>query len=369
MNLRALGRLDPLLLLAAILLVSYGIVLLYSATLSQYPHVRGWEHPAVRQGAFALLGAVVALAVAATNYRHWGRRAPYLYLVSLALLMAVLVVGERTFGSRRWLLIMGTPVQASEPAKLCLVLALAKFLSDRPEGARGLKTFLLALALALPPAALIMAEPDLGSTAIVALASLGLIMLAGARLSHVLTFVTAASILAPFIFMALGDYQRHRLALFLNPSIDPLGAGFNVRQAEISVGAGGLLGRGLTQGTQTQLEFLQTRTTDYIFSVLGEELGFIGGMLLLGIFLLLLWRALGIATLAPDPFGRFLAAGIALIIIFQVFINIGVNIRLLPVTGVPLPFVSQGGSSLVTLFIAVGLLQSIWARRRYPFEP
>jgi rod shape determining protein RodA len=193
----------------------------------------------------------------------------------------------------------------------------------------------------------------------------GMVLVAGARVQHVLMMAGFLLAAIPFVTLAvLGDYQRDRIALFFNPNSDPLGGGFNILQAEISVGSGGVFGKGLTNGSQTQLDFLQTPTTDYIFSVLGEELGLIGALVLLTLFAVLLFRAIRVATLARDQFGRLLATGIAIMILFQVFVNIAVNIRLLPVTGLPLPFISQGGSSLIMLFVALGLLQSVLLRHR-----
>jgi rod shape determining protein RodA len=171
--------------------------------------------------------------------------------------------------------------------------------------------------------------------------------------------------MTPFALIAIvTDYQRERVSLFLDPAIDPQGAGFNIRQAEISVGSGGLFGKGFTEGTQTQLDYLRTQTTDYVFSVLGEELGFIGAMILFALFILLLFRGLRAASISRDGFGQLVAVGIVIFILFQAFINIGVNIRLFPVTGIPLPFISQGGSSLLTVFIAIGLLESVIVRHK-----
>ncbi|OGO49340.1 MAG: hypothetical protein A2148_00045 [Chloroflexi bacterium RBG_16_68_14] len=165
------------------------------------------------------------------------------------------------------------------------------------------------------------------------------------------------------------DYQRERIALWLNPESDPQGAGFNILQGKISIGSGGLLGKGLTEGAQTQLDYLRTETTDYVFSVLGEELGFVGALVLFALFVVLLWRVLRVAELSPDLFGRLLATGMVIFILLQTFINVGVNVGLLPVTGIPLPFVSQGGSSLITLFIGLGVLQSVLLRhRRFSFR-
>ncbi|MCH7578910.1 MAG: FtsW/RodA/SpoVE family cell cycle protein, partial [Chloroflexi bacterium] len=174
-----------------------------------------------------------------------------------------------------------------------------------------------------------------------------------------------ALVSVPFALIGLiNDYQRDRIALWLDPESDPLGAGFQSLQAQIGIGSGGFFGKGLTEGGQTQLDYLRTETTDYVFSVLGEELGLVGALVLFSLFIVLLWRALRVAELSRDLFGRLLATGVVIFILLQTFINIAVNVGLLPVTGIPLPFVSQGGSSLITLFICLGILQSILMRRR-----
>jgi alkylhydroperoxidase family enzyme len=189
---------------------------------------------------------------------------------------------------------------------------------------------------------------------------LGMVFMAGAPLRHLAGVFVSLIVGIPFIMLlALNGYQRERLAIFIDPSRDPFGTGFNIVQSQIGIGSGGLLGKGLTHGTQTQLDYLRTQTTDYVFSVLGEELGFVGAMVLFLLFIILLMRGLRAVNLAPDNFGRLIATGTVIMILFQVFINIGVNLRLFPVTGIPLPFISQGGSSLVTLFAALGILQSI----------
>lgn len=366
MERRAVRHLDlPLLALAAAL-VAYGALLIYSASLNAFPEgVSGLDHPLVRQAAFALLGLGLALAVAWVDYRVFGQLAPALYALALLLLVAVLFMGEAAYGSRRWLNLLGMQVQASEVAKLLMIVALARFLADRQMEITHPRTFLLSLAMAAAPAALVMAEPDMGTAIIFGAIWLGMVLVAGARLQHVLLLLGFVVAAVPFVTLAvMGDYQRERIGLWLNPNADPLGGGFNILQAEISVGSGGLFGKGLTQGSQTQLDFLQTPTTDYIFSVLGEELGLVGALILFALFTGLLFRGVRIAALARDQFGRLIATGIVIMILFQVFINVAVNIRLLPVTGIPLPFISQGGSSLVMFFAAIGLLEGIIIRHR-----
>lgn len=362
---------DPILFLCGMALAAYGGVMIYSASLSSHPSMLqdGFEHPVVRQGTFGIAGIIAALAVSRIDYRLWGQIAPALYLTAIGLLLIVLVIGDETLGSRRWIDIGGVPVQASEIAKLLFIIALARFLADRGPAIRHPRNFIISLALSFPPIALIMLEPDFGTSMVIVAICLGMVICAGARGVHLFTTAAVVVLGIPFLLMAMTDYQRERLVLFIKPEYDPFGAAFNIRQAEISIGSGGLLGKGLTEGTQTQLEFLRTRTTDYVFSVLGEELGFVGAVILFALFTVLLFRGIRVASLTTDPFGRLVAIGVVVTILAQVFINVGVNVGLLPVTGLPLPFISQGGSSLVTLFVALGILQSILMRhRRIEFE-
>ena len=366
MERRLVRHFDFLLLLLAAALVSYGALLIYSASLNAYPDgISGLGHPLVKQAAFAVAGLGITLLVAWLDYRIFGQMAPALYALALVMLAGVLVVGDDAFGSKRWFTFAGTQIQASEVAKLLMIVALARFLADRQPQMQKVSVFLLSLAMAALPAALVMAEPDMGTAIIFGAIWLGMVLVAGAPVRYVLVLFGFLVAAIPFVILALmGDYQRERIGLWLNPNADPLGGGFNILQAEVSVGSGGLLGKGLTEGSQTQLDFLQTPTTDYIFSVLGEELGLVGALLLFALFTALLFRGIRATALARDQFGRLLATGIVIMILFQVFINVAVNIRLLPVTGIPLPFISQGGSSLIMLFAALGLLEGIVLRHK-----
>jgi len=361
MYVRRLRNFDFILFLASLALVAYGVVLIYSGSLPSYESAAAsLSHPVGRQIAFAVVGVVIMLLLTRMDYHLLGYGAPVLYMAAMAALVLVLVVSSAVYGSRRWIEIAGTPVQPSEISKLVLIIVMARYLTDRQEQIGQAKTFLASLGIALVPIILVFAEPDLGSAVIFVAIWLAMVIIAGARSKHILGLFASFAVAMPFVLIGLiNDYQRERIATFLDPGKDPLGAGFNTLQAEIGIGSGGLFGKGLTHGTQTQLDYLRTQTTDYIFSVLGEELGFVGAVVLFALFVLLLWRGLQTATSCPDPFGRLLATGIVTFILFQVFINVGVNIRLLPVTGIPLPFISQGGSSLITLFIALGILQSI----------
>jgi rod shape determining protein RodA len=361
---------DPLLLLAALGLVTLGMLLIYSGSLSQSgkPAMSDFSHPVVRQAAFAIIGLGLALVFARVDYRVLGSLSYVLYVASLAALAAVLIIGEATHGSRRWIDVGGTPVQPSEIAKLVVVLTLAKYFSDHQETIGSLRVVLTSLVIAALPAALVFAQPDLGSALIFAAIWLGMVTVAGAQWKHLLGIIGAAVVAVPFAFIALvTDYQRERVALWLDPERDPLGAGFQAVQAQIGIGSGGLWGKGLTHGTQTQLDYLRTQTTDYVFSVLAEEIGFVGAVVLFLLVAILLWRALRVAELSRDLLGRLVATGLVIYVLLQTFINVAVNVGLMPVTGIPLPFVSQGGSSLITLFIGLGILQSILIRHR-PFS-
>jgi rod shape determining protein RodA len=365
-NLRSLRDFDLILLLSGMALMAFGAVLIYSGSLTTYGDITAsFSHPVVRQVLFAAVGLGLAMLLALLDYRALGAVSVALYLAAIAALLFVLAVGETAYGSRRWIVVGDTNVQPSEIAKLVIIIVLAKYLADRQERVTEPKVFLTSLGLAALPTALVFAEPDLGSAVIFVAIWLGMVILAGARPSHIFGLIGAGLVSVPFVFLAfVSDYQRERIALWLDPGSESLGSGFNILQAEISIGSGGILGKGLTQGTQTQLDYLRTQTTDYIFSVLGEELGLVGALLLFGLFVILLFRGIRAASLSQDVFGRLLAAGIVIFIVLQAFINIGVNLRILPVTGIPLPFISQGGSSLLTLFIALGILESIVLRHR-----
>jgi rod shape determining protein RodA len=356
---------DFILLFAAVGLTAYGALLIYSGSLTQYGStISAVSHPMTRQVVFAVLGLTGMVVMSRIDYRILGPLSVSLYLLSIAGLLFVLVAGSSEFGSRRWITVGGTQVQPSEIAKVCTVILLAKYFSDHQEQVQTLRVFATSMAIAALPALLVLIEPDLGSAIVFFVLWFGIAVAAGARLMHLGALVLLAGIIAPFVFRAAPAYQRHRIDSWLHPEDDPTGDGFNILQAEISIGSGKFWGKGFLDGTQTQLDYLRTQTTDYIFSVGAEELGFAGAMLLFTLFVVLLFRCLRIAGVADDAFGRLVAVGVMAFILFQAFVNIGVNIRLLPVTGVPLPLVSQGGSSLVTILGALGILQSVLGHRR-----
>jgi len=286
-------------------------------------------------------------------------------VLAVILLVAVLFVGESAYGSTRWFSFAGQQIQASEIAKVLMIVALARYLADRQAQMRSLRVFVISLAMAAIPAALVLMEPDMGTAMVFGAIWCGMVLMAGVPLRSVMVLVGLVVSLVPFaMLVVLGDYQRDRIRLFFDPNSEPLKGGYNILQSEISIGSGGVFGKGLTEGPQTQLDFLQTSTTDYIFAVLGEELGLIGALILFALFIALLFRGIRAASVSQDVFGRLVATGIVIMILFQVFINVAVTIRLVPVTGIPLPFISQGGSSLLMFFAALGLLEAIVMRHK-----
>jgi len=406
---RAWLRFDYILFFVTLALIAYGLVMIYSATspLMEAQVLRG---PVIRQAVAAVLGLALCLAVAMLDYRifaytpfesvipsyrerqqpedlglslhheQWSEPAhpsptaglqgtiwllaealtspPY--MVMLILLVAVFFVGKSTLGAQRWIDLGVFDLQPSEPAKLLLILSLARYLHDHREEMDDVRHLLITGLMTALPVLLIYRQPDLGTALTLVTIWLIMIIVAGVRWRHLALLVMAAAASAPIIWTRLlSAYQKERLLIFLDPQQDPLGAGFNIIQSRISVGAGGLVGRGLNYGTQSQLHFLRVQYTDYIFAVVGEELGFVGSVLLISLYLVLMYRGVRTAEVAGDHYGQLIATGIVGMVLVQVFVNIGMNIGLTPVTGIPLPFISYGRSSLVTLLLAIGLLQSI----------
>jgi rod shape determining protein RodA len=357
---------DFVLVMAAVGLIVYGLLLIYSGSLNTYgdPGLSP-AHPVTRQAMFAIFGLTAMLIVSRFEYRILGPLSVTLYVVSIAALVFVLFAGSSEYGSRRWIEVQGTQIQPSEIAKTCTVIMLAKYFSDNEEQVRSFRVFAISLAITAVPALLVMVEPDMGSALVFFALWLAMALVAGARPLHLAGLLAFVAVAAPLALLELAHgYQRERIFIWWDPEKDPTGSGFNILQAEISTGAGRLFGQGFTHGTQTQLDYLRTQTTDYVFSVGAEELGFVGAMVLFTLFVVLLFRMIHIASRADDAFGRLIAIGVTAFVLFQAFVNIGVNIRLMPVTGVPLPFVSLGGSSLVTLLASIGILLSILGHRR-----
>lgn len=365
---RVWRQIDYLLLLAIFGLVGYGLMMVHSATCS--PSCERLFPPtswATRQAVYALAGVGVMALTASIHYRVYRSLAYVAYLVAVGLLVMVLLFGggDVEYGARRWIRLGVFDLQASEVTKVALILALARFLTDR-EGPLSFRRTIASAFLLLPPLGLVYLEPNLGTVLLFIVLWFGLVVMAGARPLHIGILVLLAALAAPGGWMLMRDYQRARIETFFatvaNPENDPFGEGYNILQARISIGSGGMFGQGWLQGSQTQLDYLRVKQSDFIFSVLAEEMGFVGAMVLFGLFVLLLFRIMRVVDKAPDGFGRVVAFGVGWVLLFQAFVNLGANLTILPVTGVPLPLVSFGGSSMLTFFTAFGILQSILIR-------
>lgn len=313
---------------------------------------------AVRHAMWILVGIFAAFGVAMTNYRRWSDGAEFAYGVSLVALILVLVAGTVRLGATRWLSLLGLSIQPSELSKLTTIWLLARYFAGRPTPL-PFHHLLVSLLLVGPPVVLIFMQPDLGSASILCAVWLGMVWIAGASRRTLLALGGGVIALLPVGWHLLKDYQRDRLLAFINPHADPLGIGFSIIQSTIAIGSGRLWGRGWFAGTQNQLNFLPERHADFILSVIGEEWGFLGCLTVVLAFGVLLMRILRIALDTSDPQGRLLATGIFSWLAYQAFVNIGMVMGLLPVVGVPLPLVSYGGSSMVTVWVSLGLLQSI----------
>jgi rod shape determining protein RodA len=358
---RRVNGIDWLLLGAVLALCLLGCLLVWSAAGPAY---------AQKQVVNVAIGLVLMVLVMATDHRWVRILAPLVYVTSIAGLVLVLTMGSTVNGSRSWLMLGGLSIQPSEFAKLAVVIGMALVVAERCEGrwrARvGVVDVAAMLAVAAVPAALILMQPDLGTLLVLSATGFGVLAAAGAprRWLGLLAVGGVTAAIAAVAAGVLKDYQVDRFLAFINPELDPRGAGYNVEQARIAVGNGGLFGQGLFDGSQTRSGFVPEQHTDFVFTVAGEELGLLGAAVLIVLLMVVIWRALVIAARTDDVFGRVAAAGIACWFGFQAFQNIGMCLGIMPVTGVPLPFVSYGGSSMFAGMLAVGLLQNIHLRAR-----
>ena len=351
---------DPWLWLAVTALGALGLLMAYSASLEEAPHP-AVTPAALRHAALGGLGVAAMLVATRIDYRLLQGAGAPAYLAAGALLLAVVAAGESEYGARRWLPVGGATIQPAEAAKLALVLALASYAALRPPRAAALVvTAALLLLLAGP----VLLQPDTGTAVVLAGIWAGVVVAWGAPWRALGMLVGVLLAAGPLAFaLAVPDYQRERLAVFLDPGRDPLGSGFSLRQVEAALGSGGLTGEGLFGGAESQLYGVSARSSDFVFALVGEELGLLGGLAVIALFAVVAWRGLEASRRAPDAFGRLLAAGLTALILTQAVVNVAVNLRLLPATGLPLPFVSGGGSALLVMFVAAGLLQSVHGQR------
>ncbi|MCA9970493.1 MAG: rod shape-determining protein RodA [Anaerolineales bacterium] len=354
---------DIWLVAAVILLTAYGILMIRSAVTGA-PALEGSPADQMR---WAVIGLVLMLVVASIDYRiftsaHW-----YIYGLLVLSLVMVAVAGELGNATQRWIAVPGTSIriQPSEFGRVFMAITFAQFLAHRRDRINRFSNTLVALAYVGVPIALIFIQPDLGMSIMYVVLWFVMIWLAGLPLRHFAILGVLGILGIGIVYPNLAEYQQERISTFVNPEAADEEDVFNVDQAVVSVGTGGWFGKGYMEGTQSQLGFLRVQHTDFIFSVVTEEMGLVfGSLVVLGLIGFILMRILRAAQLSPDPAGKYMCAGIGALIFFQTVVSVGMNVRVLPVTGLTLPFVSYGGSSLTTLFLAIGVVQSVLMRHR-----
>lgn len=364
---RLLRHLDWLLVLAVIAASLLGLAMIYSASFTNHALTGGDRFFFVRRQVMWLgVGLVLALLCVYIDYRRLARWDRWIYALVVLGLLVVAAKGEAAGGAARWIGLGPFRLQPSEFAKLGLIITFAAMLSRRQAEMRRPATLAQAALHLGVPAALIALQPDLGTALVIVMLWFVMLFLAGAPKRYLVAAAVGLAVVfaGAWHFDILRPYQKARLAIFLDPSADPLDTGYHVIQSKIAVGSGQLVGKGYLHGTQSQLHFIPAQHTDFIFTVVGEELGFAGAACLLGLFLVLLWRGLAIMDNADDALGRLIAGGVVAMLAFQLLVNVGMTMSIMPVTGLPLPLISYGGSSLLMTLMAVGVLLNIGMRRQ-----
>ncbi len=361
-------RLDPLLLLATLGLVTCSLVALKGATADDFDDPLYYVK---RQAIYIVVGLILMYGVSRLDYSRLRELRYPIYGVLMVSIIGVLVLATATRGAKSWIPLPGFNLQPSELGKVLLVVALSGFVVERMRE-MGRHTTARVMLLGLLPAMLVMAEPDLGSATVYVAATMAILFVAGAPLRHFAALLALFAISVSFVLVAaprlgvevLKPYQVDRLTSFLHPSADTSAAAYQQKQSLIAIGSGEKTGRGVENAFQTKLDFLPEHHTDFIYAVIGETYGFAGSALILSLYALLIWRALHILTISKNLFGALIAGGIAVMLLFQLFVNIGMNVGIMPITGVTAPLLSFGGSSMLSTFLALGLLHSINAQAR-----
>ena len=354
---------DWTVVICTLLLISVGVVIIGSAT-----HVNrdglDINDLVSKQLMFFVINTVVIVMMQWFDYRRlrsWGRP---LYFITILLLVAVMLIGTSALGAQRWIQIGPITIQPSEFTKLLMIISMAQMMENRVNKLNTFRSLVPIVLYVGMPTLLVFKQPDLGTSLVYLAILCGMLFVAGIRMRLVQIIVGVAVVLAPLGWFVLQEYQKQRILVFLNPNIDPFGAGYHIIQSKIAIGSGMILGKGLFEGTQSQLNFLPENHTDFIFSVIGEELGFVGCVIVLLLLFLLIYRSIMIARSANDTFGTLLATGIGSMLVFEVLVNVGMTTGIMPVTGIPLPFISYGVSALTTNMISVGLLLNIAMHRK-----
>lgn len=355
-------NLDKVLLLVCILIVGISLCIIGSATHIN-KGVLNFDFVA-KQGAAFVIDFLIIIFFSHYDYAKLKKYMKPLYSINLLMLVAVMFVGTSALGAQRWIQLGPITIQPSEFSKLIMIVCMAAMLSEKVGHVRTVKSVLPFALFTGIPFLLVLKQPDLGTSLVFLAIALGMLFVAKIKLSMLRNLFIIGVVLAPIGWHFLKDYQKSRITVFLNPNSDPLGAGYHIIQSKIAIGSGMLFGKGLFEGTQSQLNFLPENHTDFIFSVIGEELGFLGCVFLLFLYFVLIYRGLMIARECKDPFGMLLATGIISMWAFQVLVNVGMTCGIMPVTGIPLPFMSYGVSALTTNMMSLGILLSVYMRQQ-----
>jgi rod shape determining protein RodA len=364
---RPVRHLDPVLMATALALTVAGFLLVYSATRRSLQEFG--DDPGLflkKQIVFSLIGVLVLLLVATFDYRFFKVYAGFAYTATIvALVLVQTPLGSSSAGAQRWFEFAGFQVTPSEFAKLALILMIASVLSDMRTAQPTLVDIARGIGFAALPMLLVLIQPDIGTSIVLASILGGILVVAGTKARHLAALAIAGVLLITGIFRlhVIQEYQLDRIKTFLDQEAAPAAARYNLEQSLIAIGSGGITGQGYLQGRLTNLDFVPEQHTDFIFTAAGEEFGFVGSLVILSLFAILLWRAIRISFLSKDPFGTYVAAGVASMFAIQMFVNIGMTIGIMPITGIPLPFVSYGGSAMLANLAAVGLLMNIHMRR------
>jgi rod shape determining protein RodA len=357
-----LKRYDVILLGATSLLIALGLLVLYSSGIRSAQSASQLDTS--RQVIYVLVGAVLFWLVTRLDYDVLRGYSKAIYIIMVALLIIVEVFGATRLGATRWISLGFFQFQPSEFAKLALIIFLARFFADSYDHSDKIKYLVISILYLLPPLLLVLAQPDLGTALVLLVIWLAMALTSRIKKRYFVALLAILVISTPLLYPRLAPYQQQRVATFVSPTANPSTTGYNVNQAIIAVGSGGIFGQGLSSGSQSQGNFLPSQHTDFIFAVMSEKLGFFGGVVCIFLYSVLVVRAIWIARNSSDRFGTFLAIGIATMFGFHVVVNISMNIGLLPVTGIPLPFISAGGTSMIISLLSVAILESIYAKRR-----
>ncbi|SHI43397.1 rod shape-determining protein RodA [Propionispora hippei] len=360
---RLLKNLDFSVIIVTSLIILVSLIIIGSATHINTPSEdRYWY--VQRQGIFALMNVIFIFVMLHFDYKSLSKFGNTLYGINLVMLLAVMFVGQSALGAQRWIQIGPISLQPSEFSKLIMIISLASLLDKKMGKLNSFKEIIPVFLYVGIPFLLVLKQPDLGTSLVFLAILFGMIFVAGINSKHLLLIFSAAAAFMPIFWHFLKDYQKMRLTVFIDPNVDPLGSGYHIIQSKIAIGSGMLFGKGLFAGTQSQLNFLPENHTDFIFAVIGEELGFVGAVIILLLYFFLLYRGIKIAGLAKDNFGTLLATGITSMLTFHVLVNVGMTAGIMPVTGIPLPLMSYGVSSLTTNMISIGILLNIYMRRQ-----